>query len=847
MKHKLKPLDELIYHSDIFLAHLKEGKQPEKLIEHMNLTFDYYLKLSKEKGLYDALSRTCKSYLTKHDQKEINLLIELFENAIWLHDIGKINPSFQYKKMKNKLPFITMNEDDSSHSLLSSLIYLNVYFEKIANIKSEEGIKLLLFQAMILFSYIISRHHGYLDTLDEYFEKMKNLNTYLIKSKKIEMILKIKLNEGLFDITIIKKFKDTLLTTNTNKPIELMLLSKLLYSTIIACDYYATGEYMTGDIADFGCIDDIDNLTKKFYDSDIYHGIMKYKNTNIFKEGIKKFEINNINFLRSDMFLKAEEVLIKDIDNNIFYLEAPTGSGKTLTSMNLAFKIIKEKENINKIFYVFPFNALSDQTEKVVSSYIGKKNTAVINSVTPIKTSKKDQIKEYNETSFNKDYQKHIFLHYPCVLTSHVKFFNILFGTGREDSLPFAQLTNSVIILDEIQSYKNNIWKEIITMLAKYSKLLGFKLIIMSATLPELNILVDDKELEYSHLIKHSSVYFSHRLFKNRVTPDYTLLNDGKNSIDQLVNFVKDIWNKNSLKKRILIEFISKKSAREFYKMISKSMPSKKGKIFELTGDDNGLYRNYLIDYIKNNKDSDDILLVSTQVIEAGVDIDMDIGLKDIVTLDSDEQFVGRINRSCYKKDCKVYFFDLDNENTVYQKSDVRLNINQKEKIWRNVFIEKDFKSYYKEVLSQHEEVKNEYTFQGFENFKKILKECNFRELKKKLRLIDDSNYQIYLAHDLKNPWNDEIINGKEVWNKYKKIILSDMNYTEKMIRLSEVKEKINYFTYNVKEEPLVQYEEEFGGIYYISNGVKYIQDNKFNREKYIKDNINHKKGKIIL
>ena len=64
------------------------------------------------------------------------------------------------------------------------------------------------------------------------------------------------------------------------------------------------------------------------------------------------------------------------------------------------------------------------------------------------------------------------------------------------------------------------------------------------------------------------------------------------------------------------------------------------------------------------------MILVATQVIEAGVDIDMDIGFKDISRLDSEEQFMGRINRSG-KKDGVVYFFNLDEAKSIY-KEDVR-------------------------------------------------------------------------------------------------------------------------------------------------------------------------------
>ncbi len=53
-------------------------------------------------------------------------------------------------------------------------------------------------------------------------------------------------------------------------------------------------------------------------------------------------------------------------------------------------------------------------------------------------------------------------LQYPITITSHVNFFNYLFGNGRESNLALAHLCNSVVIIDEIQSYKNARWIEII-------------------------------------------------------------------------------------------------------------------------------------------------------------------------------------------------------------------------------------------------------------------------------------------------------------------------------------------------------------------------------------------------
>lgn len=75
-----------------------------------------------------------------------------------------------------------------------------------------------------------------------------------------------------------------------------------------------------------------------------------------------------------------------------------------------------------------------------------------------------------------------------------------------------------------------------------------------------------------------------------------------------------------------------------------------------LSGDDSIAERKRILDKVK--KATDTIILVSTQVIEAGVDIDMDIGYKNISKLDSEEQFLGRINRSC-KKEGIAYFLKL--------------------------------------------------------------------------------------------------------------------------------------------------------------------------------------------
>lgn len=123
-----------------------------------------------------------------------------------------------------------------------------------------------------------------------------------------------------------------------------------------------------------------------------------------------------------------------------------------------------------------------------------------------------------------------------------------------------------------------------------------------------------------------------------------------------------------------------------------------------MTGDSKIQDRKKIIEKIKGQKS---VLLIATQVIEAGVDIDMDIGYKDISRLDSEEQFMGRVNRSAKRKGM-VYFFDLDDATGVYGSDDVRIEekVTLKMEAMRKILTTKDFPKFYEENILP--EVKSE-------------------------------------------------------------------------------------------------------------------------------------------
>lgn len=853
-------LYKLIRDGDKVYAHILNDRK-ETLKEHIDLALEYLHNIIKSKNLDNVFLNFENRFISNFSNKGKSLYREMLLNTIYMHDLGKINCNFQYLKMNNKEVenLIDLNLNNSNHSMLSSLIYINHYFSKINkhDTKSEQS-TLRLF--MLLNSYIISKHHGSLDSFGEYKEKFlsdggegKKLYTDEISIYKSLYKEEIVFNEKNQLIKrIFENVEKTLSSKETEEKeisLDFYIYERFISSLLLSCDYYATSHFKNErEIDNLGEINDIDKFYKIFKETDVYKWIRKYEEESYGKvEDFK--DVRDINILRNEMFLDAEKNFLKNIDKNIFYLEAPTGSGKSNVSLNLSFRMIENFDAINKIFYVYPFNNLVEQNINTLDKIFGNSRViddiAIINSVVPIKT--KDKVKEKAEKKedsdvIDKDYQLSLldrqFLHYSMILTTHVSIFNYLFGTSKENLFPLAQIANSIVILDEIQSYKNNIWKEIITFLKHYSELLNTKFVIMSATLPDLNKLIEG-EIETVSLIENREKYFSNPIFKDRVELDFSLLEVEEDVLEVLLSHVINTSKEN--KKDILIEFIKKTTAMEFYKRLNQLNDEvderEKKKIDLMTGDDNSIERDSIISRIKDENRTENIILVATQVIEAGVDIDMDIGYKDISMLDSEEQFLGRINRSCKKEGCRVYFFDLDSAATVY-RHDVRKekNINLTSENIRGILISKNFKEFYGYVLDYLIKESNKHNDKNFSDFiYSEVNKLNFNKVEERMKLIDERfEYSVFLNREL-NLEDGEILEGKVVWDQYVNLLKdTKLDYAEKKVKLSEIISKLNYFIYKVNNNDF-SYEERLGDMYYISDGEKYFKNGKFDRENFKK------------
>lgn len=97
------------------------------------------------------------------------------------------------------------------------------------------------------------------------------------------------------------------------------------------------------------------------------------------------------------MLTDAENILKENEESSLFYLEAPTGSGKSNTAMDISFRFIKDHADIKKIYYIYPFNTLVEQNMETLKKVFGGSKEildqiAVVNSLTPIKMSQKECI-----------------------------------------------------------------------------------------------------------------------------------------------------------------------------------------------------------------------------------------------------------------------------------------------------------------------------------------------------------------------------------------------------------------------------------------------------------------------
>ena len=214
---------------------------------------------------------------------------------------------------------------------------------------------------------------------------------------------------------------------------------------------------------------------------------------------------------------------------------------------------------------------------------------------------------------------------------------------------------------------------------------------------------------------------------------------------------------------------------------------------------------------------------------------------KDISRLDSEEQFMGRINRSG-KKEGVVYFFNMDDASVIY-KNDVRIEKDktlENEEI-RQLLLLKNFPEFYEtrilpSIKKEGEKI-NDKNLEEFFCDKVAL--LNMPEVAKRMRLIDDNRQMIsvYLGRILQNE-KGEKIDGRVLWQEYKGLIEEcKLEYAEKKIKLHDIRSQMNGFIYQFSNQIKLQEDEQIGDIFFIENGERYFDENGVLMKELFEDN----------
>ena len=235
-------------------AHRKEiAEQKETLIEHTMLCQKYYKKIIQDKQIQTIFKKFEELYFTDMSQEGICFFEKMRDNVISFHDIGKINPRFQEKNMKNcmlKGKARPHNNVGSKHSILSAVLYLNYFLNEVSKIENLKERKILR-DFIYIHSFLIARHHGVLNDFQIYLDSFTETEGSALgwyaqqwlkkwmeedEGQKIKKVYLKKEQKG--------RMFERLAEDDSSQQVYLFGYTRLLFSLLVAADYYSTSEYM---------------------------------------------------------------------------------------------------------------------------------------------------------------------------------------------------------------------------------------------------------------------------------------------------------------------------------------------------------------------------------------------------------------------------------------------------------------------------------------------------------------------------------------------------------------------------------------------------------------------------
>lgn len=807
------------------------------LLSHTDRTLKEHLDSCYEIGLSILEHKRVSEELISREA-----LLGLFRQLVYFHDFGKATDFFQYRIIeatkkdnpryaeKHKAYFQFFSNEKASHakraleesSMVGTHSQIGAYFQLNRYGRADRIEELILLK-------VIRKHHG---DLTNFRTAANGSDEILLDGERLELLekqlqyLNFELYEkvlpGGFIITrndwpdIKTKYGDPLLGFDAESELEekktlrYFFLQHYLFSLLLSAD---KGDVMTGN----------KSIIQPNY---IFPNriVSKYK-IHVFGSELQK----EIDIKREEAYQDIERNVTANSTYNFFSITLPTGMGKTFSAYNAAVQLQNLSNGRPRIVYCLPFTSVIDQNVKVLS------NIFEHNEEDTSRISKNHHLSDFNESygQYELEDQEGEYLadgwEHDFIVTTFVQLTEGIFNNRNKRLRKFHNLTDSVIILDEVQNIPPKYYEAIETTFRKLAEYFGTKFIFVSATQPLL--MPNTKVLE----LTDPSLEKTEEYFRNlkRISLDQALLKDG---IEEDINFWIRIFSSHIDKepdKSFLFILNTIASSQEVFNAL-RAYQSNDCNVFYLSSSILPCFRK---DIIKRIRSSDKRkIVVSTQVVEAGVDIDLDVVYRDFAPLDSINQSAGRCNRNGLRGKGIVKLFHSGKAKLIYDSTALDITIGVLEE-FPDIIEESSLydlnKRYFEQVKKRIQDQS-----EPSERIIRYMESLQLEDLAKEFRLIDKSypTYNVFIPFslsDVQHLDNFEFsdLSPKEVWVQYQQIFQDFENRFDRKQAIKKIRASImqfvakfpasKYIPPDDKKENFIIYDEAWASYYSLETGFK--------------------------
>jgi CRISPR-associated endonuclease/helicase Cas3 len=594
--------------------------------------------------LFDHLHNTAR--LAGEFEEEFS---ETAQNAGMHHDEGKAKEDFQ------KYLFA----DDAKRG---SVIHAYQGAFTISEIPAADAAARLTQEILEL---TIASHHGDLPDCvapsgdESFFDKMSEAN----KGEEKYHYREVKKNIPQLDLDTDARFERSVSETH-------VLLERLMHAGFYKQEslYFSLGQYVKYI---FSRLVDADRLDAGNFSSHQQFTLHKpdwQQLVDSFEKNISAFDNTSpINQIRSE--ISGECLAAADRKTGIYKLAVPTGGGKTLASLRFALHQALQTQK-SHIIYVSPYLTITTQTTQSFRNILDlpESSDVILEHYSNVMNSDDDDNDKENGSIVNRRKLAAERWDNPIIVTTMVQFLETVMSSHGTKLRKFHNMANSVIVFDEIQSIPVNainLFNEVVSFL---SKILNCTILLCSATQPLLdktdrhNLLLS----ENPDLIEDSDKY-AVALKRTNIVPI-----PREKDLDELADFVMEKANENG---NCLAIVNLKSEARKLYQHLEELNADGEFALVHLSTSMCGKHRSdelrKMIELLKSHQP---IICVSTQLIEAGVDISFACVIRAMAGLDSILQSAGRCNRNGESKEAKnVYVIPIKNERGLEKLKDIKL------------------------------------------------------------------------------------------------------------------------------------------------------------------------------